>query len=199
MGGLSSRAACALTALRALALVVGSISSLAWGQSVEVEVGGGYLRGAGSSSPPPSLPALHVGAALALPETWALSIAHDRTLRGDTYRLPDSRTGRPSNGVTHGNQWRVTARRSWSSVSGASIALGAGGFVGHHAEVLATVSTAQTRVVAAENRWSGLALEAILSKTIGPRAAIRAVVGVDASRHARAWRPAVLGVLRVGR
>ncbi|HEY3044435.1 MAG TPA: hypothetical protein VGJ39_10440 [Vicinamibacterales bacterium] len=183
------------TLLLAALLAVGA-PTLTEAQTVEVELGGGYVFGSGAEDPGPSLPVFDAGVAFWPSARWGIAV---RVVDGPGEDLhePVVFMDRTFFGTGHLRYWTVTARHRRALRPTWGVEIGAGLMTnGRFASVWTFTDQPESRHAGGGSDFAGLSLEGLATKTLSRHFAIKGGVTYDFNVETNNLQPVVLGTVR---
>jgi hypothetical protein len=184
------RVKAAVLALAAV-LIAGDVS----GQTVEVEVGVGYVFGGGSEDPGPSLPAANFAAAVWPSARWGVSVRRVRSIGEDLLDPAVTSGDRTFLGQSHLEYWTVTARRRWSQAPNRSLEIGFGLLLDGRFESLQRLQ-GEDRVIGSETVFGGFSLEGFVTQPLSRHLAVKGGLTCEGNFETTNLQPIVMASLR---
>jgi len=175
-------------------LVLAGFAAPAWAQTVEIELGGGYVVGGGAEDPGPSLPAFDVGVAFWATEHWGVAVRRVEA-PGEDLHEPSVGGDRTFLGSGHLAYWTVTARRRSSVTTRLGLELGFGLLLDGRFATIAMLHEPPRRLEMGTS-FGGFSLEALLTRELWSHLAIKMGATFDSNFETTNLQPLVVGAIR---
>ena len=177
------------------ALLLAALPGPAQAQRLEVEAGGGYVRGGGAENPGPSLPVLDVGAVVWLTDKWGVA-ARLVDGPGEDLHEPIVGTDRTFLGTGYLRYWTVTVRRRWDVRPALGLELGVGHLSGGRFSLIRLIHDPPRRSTEPSLFFSGFSVEALVSPRLSKHFGVKAGLICEGNFETTNLQPVVLGTLR---